>query len=254
MTPRAMQWALFAVMAATVPLPMVAVLAGGFVPLVVTMVVLGSDRMGWELGAIHLVFLSPILYFAARFIARRIARRPQEQHHRLLAGAIGGLFILGLLPLYGMSHGTIRFGTVYRIYWQDLNLRYAMQAPGDVVRGLSSSPDLQTLRVCTGLTPSPGSDPIRSYSYRWFKDTDSATAGQDGIRWGIEPPAREKHGLDDAVRREAERVTAPPAGPAGQVAGAIRKALVGLRREEPWKYGDYTAKSVTFTCVIAQVR
>lgn len=254
MTLRAMQWTLFAVMAATVPLPFVAFMAGGVVPLVVVLVVLGTNPAGWGLGAIHLAVLFPILYFAARLIARRIARRPEEQHRRLLLGVVGGLLLLGLLPLYGMSHGTIRFGSAYRIYWEELGLRHAVRAPGDVVDGLSLPYFVRTLRVCTWLQPSPGHDPIRSNAYRWFKDPGSATDGRDGIRWGIEPPPRDKKELDEAARREIERMTAPPSSLAGRLAGSIRGALDGLHRKEPWQYGEYTENALTRRCVVAQVR
>jgi hypothetical protein len=254
MTLRAMQWTLFAVMAVTVPLPFVAVLAGGFLPLVVVAVILGFDSAIWLLGAVHVAFYGPLLFFASRFIARWLGDRPRPQQRLLFGGVVGSLLLMGLAPLYGASHGTISFRNVYQVYWQDLGLRYARQAPEDWMRGWSSPDAGRSLRVCTEVVPASVPSGPRSYTFRWLQESSGPNRLQDGIRWGIEPAAQERQGLDDAVRREFERSTPRTSGPVGGLARSLRSALGSMRKVEPWQYGEYSTGTATYHCVMAPYR
>jgi hypothetical protein len=249
-----MQWTLFAAMAVTVPLPFVAVLAGGFLPLVVVAVILGSDSSMWLLGAVQLAVYGPLLFLASRFIARLLGDRPRQHQRLLFGGIVGGVVLMGLAPLYGASHGTISFRNVYQVYWQDLGLRYARQAPEDWMQGWSSPGAGRSLRVCTEGVSASGPPGPRSYTLQWQPGSSSTNRLQDGIRWGIELPAQERQGLDDAVRREFERFTPRTSGPVGSLAQSLRSALGGVHKVEPWKYGEYSSGTVTYLCVIAPYR
>src|SRR5712664_1733790 len=167
MTLRTMQWTLFAAMAVTVPLPFFAIVVAGFLPLLVLAVILSSDHAWWLLGGIHLAVYGLILFLISRLIAKFILGRPEHQQRYLVGGLVPALLLLGLVPLYGASHGSIAFRNVYQIYWQDLNLQYAKQAPEDWIRGWSKPDAGRSLYVCTGLVPTPGPSRVRTYVYGW---------------------------------------------------------------------------------------
>ncbi len=251
-----MQWTLFATMACTVPLLFFAFVVGGFLPLLfLALAVLQSpDSMWWLLGGIHLAVYSPILFLTSRLIAKLIFGRPEHQQRYLFGGLVGGLLLLGLVPLYGASHGSIAFRNVYQIYWQDLNLRYAKQAPEDWIRGWSKPDAGRSLYVCTGLVPTPGPSWVRTYVYGWQHEPPIVNRRKEAIRWGIEPPTQERQGLDDSVRKEFVRVTPHVYGPIGRLAQALRHTLNNMYEMEPWKYGELSVETVTYYCVSAQYR
>jgi len=256
MTLRTMQWTLFAAMAATVPLLFFAFVVGGFLPLlfIALAVITSPDYMWWLLGGIHLAVYSPILFLTSRLIAKFLLGRPERQQRYLVGGLVGALLLLGLVPLYGASHGSVTFRNAYQMYWQDLNLLYVTQAPKDWLRGWSKPDAGRTLYVCTGLVPTPGPSRVRTYVYGWQHEPPLVNRRTEEVRWGIEPPAQEKQGLDDSVRKEFVRVTPHVYGPIGRVAQALRRTLDNMYEMEPWKYGDLSLETVTYYCVGAQYR
>jgi hypothetical protein len=253
MTLRTMQWALFAAMAATVPLLFFAFVVGGFLPLLIIALTL-TDPAVLLLGGIHLAVYVPILFLTSRLIAKFILARPEHQRRYVFGGLIGALLLLGLAPLYGASHGQIAFSNVYQIYWEGLNLRYVKQVPEDWTRGWSKLYAGQTLYICSGLVPVPGPSRVRQAVFGWQHEPRVANQRTEKIRWGFEPPAQEKQDLDDFVRKEFERVAPRRLGPAGKLAQALRHTLNDTYGVEPWKYGDLSLETVTYYCVSAQYR
>jgi len=247
-----MQWALFAAMAATVPLLFFAFVVGGFLPLLIIALTL-ADPAVLLLGGIHLAVYIPILFLTSRLVAKFVLARPEHQQRYILGGLIGALLLLGLAPLYGASHGQIAFRNVYQIYWEGLNLRYVARAPEDWKRNWSKFNAGQTLYICTGMVPVPGPSRIRQGVYGWQHEPRVANQRGD-IRWAIEPPAQDKQYLDDAVRKEFERIAPRAYGPIGKLAQMLRRTLSSMYTTEPWKYGELPAEALTYYCVSAQYR
>src|SRR5882672_1381420 len=151
-------------------------------------------------------------------------------------------------------YSSITFRNAYQMYWQDLNLRYVTQAPKDWLRGWSKPDAGRTLYVCTGLVPTPGPSRVRTYVYGWQHEPPIVNRRKEEIRWGIEPPAQERQGLDDSVRKEFVRVTPHVSGPIGRLAQGLHHTLNNMYEMEPWKYGELSVETVTYYCVSAQFR
>ena len=119
MTTRATGWMLFAAMACAVPLPFFALIAGGLLPVlfVALSALRSSDYAWWLFGGVHCVVYSPILFFASRRVATLLARQPEYQQRYLLATLVVALLLLGFVPMYGISHGSIQFRSAYSLYW-----------------------------------------------------------------------------------------------------------------------------------------
>lgn len=113
-----MQWTLFAAMACTVPLFFFAFVVGGFLPLLfLALAALRSpDYLWWLLGGVHLMVYSPVLILISRLVAKVLLGRPEPQQRYIIGGLVVALLLLGLLPLYGASHGSIEFRNVYELY------------------------------------------------------------------------------------------------------------------------------------------
>jgi hypothetical protein len=250
MTLRTMQWVLFATMAVTVPLLFFAFVVGGFLPLLVIALAL-TDSAILLLVGIHLAVYIPILFLISRLLAKFVSRRPKYQHRYILVGLVGALLLLGFVPIYGVSHGSIKFRNVYELYGESLNVRYFAQAPEDWSRNWSPPNAGQTFYVC--LRPAPG-QPLGRIGVAGGWQQSLTFAGQHAeIRWGTEVPAQEKQYLNDIVKREFERVTPRAKGFAGRFARMLRNTL-DTRQAEPWKYGEGAMDSTAYYCVSAQYR
>ena len=240
-----MLWVLFVAMAATVPLLFFAFVVGGFLPLLVIAFAL-TDTAVLLLVGIHLAVYAPILFLISWWGAKSISRRPEHQHRYILGGLVGALLLLGFVPMYGISHGSIKFRNAYEIYGEALNVRYVAQAPRDWSRNWSPPNAGQTLYICSGLFSFPGQPIGRRAVYGW-QHAPALWNPHSEIRWGIEAPAQDKQYLDHSVKTEFERVTPRAEGFAGKLARILRTHQV-----EPWKYGEVAVDAVTYYCVSAQ--
>jgi len=113
-----MQWTLFAAMACTVPLYFFAFVVGGFLPLLfLALAALRSpDHTWWLLGGTHLVVYGPVLLLISRRLSKVLLGRPETQKRYIIGGLVVALLLLGVLPLYGASHGSIEFRNAYELY------------------------------------------------------------------------------------------------------------------------------------------
>jgi hypothetical protein len=116
MSARVIQWMLFLLMAATLPVLYFMFVIAGFLPLVEIARMMGEGVWGFKLfNGIHLLVYGAIFYFLARFIARRLARLSVAGQWTGFSVIAAALVAVSFAPIYGVGHNQYAGTSVYRL-------------------------------------------------------------------------------------------------------------------------------------------
>jgi len=113
------RWLLFFGLAAFVPLFYYLAVVGGLLPygamLIIAMRNLSDASFVW-FSLVHLTIYGVALYWLAELIARWLTKRAGKYTWFATAVVLLLLAGIGLLPIYGIAHGHIRWASAYDLY------------------------------------------------------------------------------------------------------------------------------------------
>jgi hypothetical protein len=113
------RWLLFLGLAAFLPLVYYLAVVGGLLPygamLIMAIRNLSDASFLW-FSFIHLSIYGVALYWLAGLVARLLVRRAGERAWIATAGVLLLLAGIGLMPIFGIAHGQIRWTSAYDLY------------------------------------------------------------------------------------------------------------------------------------------
>lgn len=121
MNQSSIKWVLFVTMTLTSPLLYYMFVVGGFLPFaaIAALMILDPHPWGFFLfNGIHLLVYGLILFFFACVLAKQLYRIREEERSYWVFGAVVGLLLIGLLPIYGIGHSSVELTNVYELYWE----------------------------------------------------------------------------------------------------------------------------------------
>lgn len=109
-------------MVITVPVLFMMVVIAGFVPLLSIIIWVVVMPATFAYVFIHFLVYVPIFYFVSKFIAIKLSNIKENTTRNIAVSVLLASFlIMGLIPMYGVEHGTIRYENVYEYYGAFLN-------------------------------------------------------------------------------------------------------------------------------------
>lgn len=116
---RYIRWLLFLGLAAFVPLFYYLAVVGGLLPygaiLIIAIRNLSDTSFAW-FSLIHLTIYGVALYWLAELIAGILIKRTGEYAWFATGAVLLLLSGMGLLPIFGIAHGHIRWASAYELY------------------------------------------------------------------------------------------------------------------------------------------
>ena len=113
------RWLLFLGLAAFVPLVYYLAVVGGLLPygamLIIAIRNLSDASFAW-FSLIHLTIYGVALYWLAELVARLLVKRAGQYAWFATGVVLLLLSGMGLLPIFGIAHGQIRWMSAYELY------------------------------------------------------------------------------------------------------------------------------------------
>jgi hypothetical protein len=117
MSQRATKWVLFAAMVCTVPVLYFMFVVAGVLPLVAVIRLNFTGVWGFKLfNSLHLLVYGPILYLAAKLVARCLFSLSPRGRTAGTAVALALLLLISLLPIYGLGHSEYGPVNLYQLF------------------------------------------------------------------------------------------------------------------------------------------
>ena len=94
----------------TVPVPYFMFVIGGFLPLGTILVL----TLAVPVSFVHVVLYAPIFYLVSKLLTKGLMLMPSSRRTIALISIHALLMSITFLPIYGVSHGSTEYQTLYR--------------------------------------------------------------------------------------------------------------------------------------------